>query len=257
MKLSKNKKVYFASDNHLGLEAKLSTKERERIFVDWLDNVRRDASAIYLLGDLFDFWFEYKRVVPKGFVRVLGKIAEISDSGIPITFFVGNHDLWMKDYFQKELGVTIHFNPIEIKINETVFMVGHGDGLGPGDYGYKRMKKIFKNTFFQWLFRLIHPDFGIWIGNYFSQKNRFISGEEDLKFLGEKNELLVKYCKSKLEQKYYNYFIFGHRHLPLEIDLGKQSKYINLGDWITHFTYGVFDGRSFYLEKWKNGISND
>ena len=257
MKLSINKKVYFASDNHLGLEAKLSTKERERIFVDWLDNVRRDASAIYLLGDLFDFWFEYKRVVPKGFVRVLGKIAEISDSGIPITFFVGNHDLWMKDYFQKELGVTIHFNPIEIKINETVFMVGHGDGLGPGDYGYKRMKKIFKNTFFQWLFRLIHPDFGIRIGNYFSQKNRFISGEEDLKFLGEKNELLVKYCKSKLEQKYYNYFIFGHRHLPLEIDLGKQSKYINLGDWITHFTYGVFDGRSFSLEKWKNGISND
>ena len=148
MKLSKNKKVYFASDNHLGLEAKLSTKERERIFVDWLDNVRRDASAIYLLGDLFDFWFEYKRVVPKGFVRVLGKIAEIFDSGIPITFFVGNHDLWMKDYFQKELGVRIHFNPIEIKINETVFMVGHGDGLGPGDYGYKRMKKIFKNTFF-------------------------------------------------------------------------------------------------------------
>ena len=257
MKLSKNKKVYFASDNHLGLEAKLSTKERERIFVDWLDNVRRDASAIYLLGDLFDFWFEYKRVVPKGFVRVLGKIAEISDSGIPITFFVGNHDLWMKDYFQKELGVTIHFNPIEIRINETVFMVGHGDGLGPGDYGYKRMKKIFKNTFFQWLFRLIHPDFGIRIGNYFSKKNRFISGEEDLKFLGEKNELLVKYCKSKLEQKYYNYFIFGHRHLPLEIDLGKQSKYINLGDWITHFTYGVFDGRSFFLEKWKNGISND
>ena len=165
--------------------------------------------------------------------------------------------MWIFDYLPKELGVELYRKPIEREFNGKRFVIGHGDGLGPGDYGYKRMKKIFKNTFFQWLFRLIHPDFGIRIGNYFSQTNRFISGEEDLKFLGEKNELLVKYCKSKLEQKYYNYFIFGHRHLPLEIDLGKQSRYINLGDWITHFTYGVFDGRSFYLEKWKNGISND
>ena len=257
MKLPKNKKVYFASDNHLGLNAELSSNEREKFFVAWLDTVRKDAAAIYLLGDLFDFWFEYQKVVPKGFVRVLGKLAELTDSGIPITFFVGNHDLWMKDYFKKELGVTLYYNPVDIKINDTIFMIGHGDGLGPGDLGYKRMKKIFKNQFFQWLFSLIHPDLGIRLGNYFSQRNKLISGEADIKFLGEEKEWLVAYCRSKLEERHYNYFIFGHRHLPLQIDLGKDSKYVNLGDWITHFTYGVFDGESFLLEKWKNGISND
>ena len=257
MKLPKNKKVYFASDNHLGLNAELSSEEREKFFVKWLDKVSKDAAAIYLLGDLFDFWFEYKKVVPKGFVRVLGKLAELTDTGIPVIFFVGNHDLWMKDYFKKELGVTIHHNPIDIKINDTFFMIGHGDGLGPGDLGYKRMKKIFRNRFFQRLFSLVHPDVGIRLGNYFSQKNKLISGQEDVKFRGKEKEWLVSYCKRKLEEKHYNYFIFGHRHLPLQIDLGMNSNYINLGDWITHFTFGVFDGKSFFLEKWKNPISND
>ena len=257
MKLPKNKKVYFASDNHLGLNAELSSQEREKFFVKWLGEVSKDAAAIYLLGDLFDFWFEYKKVVPKGFVRVLGKLAELSDSGIPVTFFVGNHDLWMKDYFEKELGVKIQHNPIEIKINDTIFMIGHGDGLGPGDLGYKLMKKIFRNRFFQFLFSLIHPDVGIQLGNYFSQKNKLISGEKDVKFQGKEKEQLVEYCKRKLEEKHYNYFIFGHRHLPLQIDLDMNSFYINLGDWITHFTFGVFDGKSFFLEKWKNPIYND
>ncbi|PDH44371.1 MAG: UDP-2,3-diacylglucosamine hydrolase [Flavobacteriales bacterium MED-G15] len=257
MKLPKNKKIYFASDNHLGLEAELSSREREKIFVSWLEEVRKDAAAIYLLGDLFDFWFEYKQVVPRGFVRVLGKLAEITDSGIPIIFFVGNHDLWMKDYFQNELGITVHHNPIEIKIEDTVIMIGHGDGLGPGDKGYKRMKKVFKNPFFQWLYRLIHPDLGIRFGQYLSQKNKLISGEEDIKFLGEDKEWLVAYSKSKLEKKHYDYFVFGHRHLPLAIDLGKQSQYINLGDWITHFTYGVFDGKTLSLKTWNKAGKDD
>ncbi len=257
MKLPKNKKIYFASDNHLGLEAELSSREREKIFVSWLEEVRKDAAAIYLLGDLFDFWFEYKQVVPRGFVRVLGKLAEITDSGIPIIFFVGNHDLWMKDYFQNELGITVHHNPIEIKIEDTVIMIGHGDGLGPGDKGYKRMKKVFKNPFFQWLYRLIHPDLGIRFGQYLSQKNKLISGEEDIKFLGEDKEWLGAYSKSKLEKKHYDYFVFGHRHLPLAIDLGKQSQYINLGDWITHFTYGVFDGKTLSLKTWNKAGKDD
>ena len=257
MKLPKNKIIYFASDNHLGLEAELSSREREKIFVSWLEEVRKDAAAIYLLGDLFDFWFEYKQVVPRGFVRVLGKLAEITDSGIPIIFFVGNHDLWMKDYFQNELGITVHHNPIEIKIEDTVIMIGHGDGLGPGDKGYKRMKKVFKNPFFQWLYRLIHPDLGIRFGQYLSQKNKLISGEEDIKFLGEDKEWLVAYSKSKLEKKHYDYFVFGHRHLPLAIDLGKQSQYINLGDWITHFTYGVFDGKTLSLKTWNKAGKDD
>lgn len=257
MKLPKNKKIYFASDNHLGLPAKLSSREREKIFVAWLEEVRRDAAAIYLLGDLFDFWFEYKEAVPKGFVRVLGKLAEIADSGIPITFFVGNHDLWMKDYFQKELGVIVYHHPIELTIDKTHFFIGHGDGLGPGDKGYKRMKKVFKNSFFQWLFRWIHPDLGIRLGQYLSQKNKLISGDEDIKFLGEEKEWLIIYSKRKLRDKHYDYFVFGHRHLPLQIDLGEGAQYINLGDWITHFTYAVFDGNSLELKTWDKDRTDD
>ena len=170
MELPKNKKIYFASDNHLGLPHLEASRVREKHFVSWLEEVRKDAAAIYLLGDLFDFWFEYKTVVPKGFVRVLGKLAELSDSGIPITFFTGNHDLWMRDYFQKELNVTVYRQPITLTIGTTRFLIGHGDGLGPGDKGYKLMKKLFTNPFSQWLFRWLHPDLGVRLGQYLSKK---------------------------------------------------------------------------------------
>ena len=194
----------------------------------------------------------YKRqVVPKGFVRVLGKIAEISDLGIPIIFFVGNHDLWIRDYFQKELGVTVHHEPIKLTLGATRFFIGHGDGLGPNDKGYKTMKKVFKNTFAKWLFRCLHPDWGVRLGQYLSQKNKLISGEEDVKFIGEENEWLVAYSKRKLQLEHYDYFVFGHRHLPLEINLSDKSQYINLGDWITHNTYGVYDGKAMALKTWK------
>lgn len=237
---SENKKVYFASDQHLGAPTAEASLPRERKFVAWLDTIKKDAEAIFLLGDLFDFWFEYKKVVPKGFVRVLGKLAELSDAGIPIYFFVGNHDLWMRDYFEKELNIPVFHEPKEFEINGHLFLIGHGDGLGPGDKGYKRMKKIFTFPFFKWLFRWMHPDWGVSLGQYMSVKNKLISGEEDAQFLGEENEWLVQYCKRKLTEKYYDYFVFGHRHLPLEIDLGQNSKYINLGDWIKYFTYGEY-----------------
>ena len=251
MELPKNKKIYFASDNHLGMPNAEESRVREKHFVSWLDKVQKDAAAIYLLGDLFDFWFEYKTVVPKGFVRVLGKIAEISDLGIPIIFFVGNHDLWIRDYFQKELGVTVHHEPITLTLGATRFFIGHGDGLGPNDMGYKTMKKVFKNTFAKWLFRCLHPDWGVRLGQYLSQKNKLISGEEDVKFFGEENEWLVAYSKRKLQLEHYDYFVFGHRHLPLEINLSDKSQYINLGDWITHNTYGVYDGKAMALKTWK------
>ena len=251
MELPKNKKIYFASDNHLGLPHSEASRVREKHFVSWLEQVRKDAAAIYLLGDLFDFWFEYKTVVPKGFVRVLGKLAELSDSGIPITFFIGNHDLWMRDYFQKELNVTVYRQPITLTVGTTRFLIGHGDGLGPGDKGYKRMKKLFTNPFSQWLFRWLHPDLGVRLGQYLSQKNKFISGEEDVKFLGEDKEQLVAYSQKKLKEEHFDYFVFGHRHLPLEIELNRNSKYINLGDWITHNTYSVFDGTTMKLKTWK------
>jgi UDP-2,3-diacylglucosamine hydrolase len=179
----------------------------------------------------------------------LGKLAEISDSGIPIYYFVGNHDLWMNGYFEEELNIPVYHSPQEFTFNGTSFFIGHGDGLGPGDKGYKRIKKVFTNPVCKWLFRrLIHPDFGMRIGHYMSVKNKLISGDEDAKFLGEDNEWLVLYSKKKLAEKHRDYFIFGHRHLPLEIELGNHSKYINLGDWISHYTYGVFDGKTFELK---------
>ncbi|MBT3546530.1 MAG: UDP-2,3-diacylglucosamine diphosphatase [Flavobacterium sp.] len=237
---SENKKIYFASDQHLGAPTHEASLPREKKFVAWLNVIKEDAGAVFLLGDLFDFWFEYKTVVPKGFVRVLGKLAELKDAGIAIYFFVGNHDLWMRDYFQKELDIPVFHQPQEFDINGKLFLIGHGDGLGPEDHGYKRMKKVFTFPFFKWLFRWLHPDIGVRLGHYFSVKNKLISGDEDAQFLGEENEWLAQYCKRKLTEKHYDFFVFGHRHLPLEIELNSTSKYINLGDWIQYFTYGEF-----------------
>jgi UDP-2,3-diacylglucosamine hydrolase len=245
------KKIYFASDQHLGAPNPQFSFPREKKFVAWLDEVKEDAEAIFLLGDLFDFWFEYKMVVPKGFVRVLGKLAEIRDSGVPIYFFVGNHDLWMHDYFETELNIPVYHDLKEFEFNNKKFLIGHGDGKGPGDLGYKRMKKVFTNPFFKRLFRWIHPDLGVKFGQYLSVKNKLISGEEDVKFLGAENEWLVKYAQRRLETQHYDFFVFGHRHLPLEIQISKTSKYINLGDWIGYFTYGVFDGETFELKKFQ------
>ncbi|TQD40657.1 UDP-2,3-diacylglucosamine diphosphatase [Haloflavibacter putidus] len=248
MNIASGKKVYFSSDNHLGAPTPEESKPREEKFVEWLSSIEKDAAAIFLLGDLFDFWFEYKHVVPKGFVRVLGKLAQLRDSGIPIYFFVGNHDLWMDDYFEKELNIPVYHQPQEFTFNNKQFLIGHGDGLGPGDKGYKRMKKVFTNPFSKWLYRWLHPDIGVPLAKHLSVKNKLISGDEDAKFLGEENEWLAQYAKRKLEQKHYDYFVFGHRHLPMKIKVGENSTYFNLGDWITHYTYGIFDGEEFRLE---------
>ena len=246
----KGKKIYFASDNHLGAPTKDASAPREKKFVAWLDDIKQDAAAIFLLGDLFDFWFEYKTVVPKGFTRTLGKLAEISDSGIPVYFFVGNHDLWMDDYFKTELNIPVFHQPEDFVFNNKTFFIGHGDGLGPADKGYKRMKKVFTNPFFKWLFRWVHPDIGMRIAQYLSVKNKLISGDDDANFLGEENEWLAQYSQKKLEEKHRDFFIFGHRHLPLEIELNPSSKYINLGDWIGYYSYGVFDGDKMELKNY-------
>jgi len=245
-----NKKIYFASDQHFGAPTTKKSKIREKQFVNWLDSIKNEAEVIFLLGDLFDFWFEYKKAVPKGFVRVLGKLAELRDSGIQIHFFVGNHDLWMRDYFETELNIPTYYKPKEFIFNNKTFLIGHGDGLGPGDKGYKRMKKVFINPVSKWFYRWLHPDIGIQLAQYLSVKNKLISGEEDVKFLGEENEWLVQYCKKKLTEKHYDFFLFGHRHLPLEIAISENSKYINTGDWITHFTYAEFDGDQMMLKSY-------
>jgi UDP-2,3-diacylglucosamine hydrolase len=249
MQIPSGKKIYFSSDNHLGAPNAEESKLREKKFVRWLNEIESDAAAIFLLGDLFDFWFEYKHVVPKGFVRVFGKLAELSDSGIPIYFFVGNHDLWMQDYFEKELNIPVYHQPKTFSFNNKKFFIGHGDGLGPGDKGYKRMKKVFTNSFAKWLYRWFHPDIGVPLAKHLSVKNKMISGDEDEQFLGKDNEWLAQYANRKLESEYFDYFVFGHRHLPMEVELNKDSTYYNLGDWISHYTYGVFDGEKFELKE--------
>ena len=251
MQIPKGKKVYFSSDNHLGAPTFEASLPREKKFVAWLDEVKKDAAAIFLLGDLFDFWFEYKTVVPKGFTRTLGKLAEISDAGIPIYFFVGNHDLWMRDYFKTELNIQVFYKPQNFTFNNKTFLIGHGDGLGPGDKGYKRMKKLFTNSFSKWLFGWLHPDIGVKLAQYMSVKNKLISGDDDAKFLGKDQEWLVQYCKRKESQEHRDYYVFGHRHLPLDINVSEGSKYINLGDWIQYYTYGEFNGETLELKTYK------
>lgn len=249
--LERLKKIYFASDQHFGAPNSKESHVREKKFVKWLSKIEKDADIIFLLGDLFDFWFEYKKVVPKGFVRVLGKLAHLRDKGIEIHFFVGNHDLWMKNYFQKELQIPVYHQPKEFTFSGKTFFIGHGDGLGPNDKGYKRLKKVFINPFSQWLFKWLHPDLGVRLGQYLSLKNKIISGDEHFEFLGNNNEWLVQYCYRKLEEKNHDFFIFGHRHLPLNIKLNDFSTYINTGDWIDHFTYAVFDGEKVTLKKFE------
>ena len=247
--LEENKKVYFASDQHFGAPTPKKSKPREERFIRWLDEIKTDCQVLFLMGDLFDFWHEWKFVVPKGYIRLLGKIAELKDSGIDIYFFVGNHDLWLRDYFQTELGIPVFFQKQICDISGKKFLLAHGDGLGPGDKGYKRMKKVFTNPFCQWLFRWLHPDIAMRIATYLSTKNKLISGEEDKEFLGEDKEYLILYSNKKLETEDFDYFVYGHRHLPMVLDLkGGAAKYINLGDWISYFTYGVFDGKSFHLK---------
>jgi UDP-2,3-diacylglucosamine hydrolase len=242
------KNIYFASDFHLGAPNEQVSKQREQLVVSWLNEIEQDAEAIYLVGDIFDFWFEYKHAIPKGFVRLQGKIAELTDKGIRVHFFTGNHDMWMFDYFEKELGVKIHREPIVLQAQDKTILLGHGDGLGPGDKGYKFIKKVFSNKFFQWCFARLHPNFGIAVANFSSRKSRAATGSDDEVFLGNEKEWLVQYSKEQLKNKHFDYFVFGHRHLPLAIQVARGSTYYNLGDWIKYKTYGVLENGQFLLK---------
>ena len=246
--MEKTGNIYFASDSHLGVPDYASSLKREKLLVAWLDMVKKDAKEIYLLGDIFDFWFEYKTVVPKGFVRLLGKIAELTDAGITINYFTGNHDMWVYDYFTTELNVTIYREPIVKTYNGKKFYIGHGDGLGPKDYGYKFIKKLFASKINQWLYARMHPNFGMWLALYFSRRSRVANGDTDEIYFGEDKERLIVYAKELLKQEHYDFFIFGHRHLPLDLEIAENSRYINLGDWVKSFSYVKFDGDTLSLK---------
>lgn len=246
------KKVYFASDFHLGVPTYEKSLEREKKIVAWLNHIEPTALEIFLVGDIFDFWFEYKHAIPKGFVRLQGKIAELTDKGIPVHVFTGNHDMWIFDYLPKELGFTLHRAPVVREFFGKKVFIGHGDGLGPGDKGYKFLKKVFENKFCQWCFARLHPNFGLGLANFSSRTSRAKTGNDDEVFNGKENEWLYVFCNEYLEKEHIDLFVFGHRHLPLNIELDKNSRYINLGDWLRYFTYLEFDGGDYSeLKVWE------
>ena len=248
-------KVYFASDFHLGIDAEKTSIEREKLVVSWLDQIQDDIDQLYLVGDLFDYWFEYQSVVPKGFTRLLGKLAELRDQKIPVYFFTGNHDMWMFKYFEDEFGIPVIRAPIVKEIQGKKFLIGHGDGIGPGDNGYKFIKKIFSNKVCQWMYARVHPNLGLPVMKYFSRKSR--DSQEDLDFLGADKEWLIQYAEETLKRNQIDYFIFGHRHLPIDYLLSnKHSRYINLGDWVHHFSYAEFDGQKIQIKFFNNEAGN-
>ncbi|MFN5046220.1 MAG: UDP-2,3-diacylglucosamine diphosphatase [Bacteroidota bacterium] len=248
MQVPEGKKIYFLSDFHLGVPDQQTSLSREKRIVAFLDAIKEDACMVFVLGDLFDFWFEYRKVVPKGYVRILGKLAELTDKGIAVHFFVGNHDMWMSGYFESELNIPVYFQERAYEFNGKKFIIGHGDGLGPGDQGYKLLKTVFRNPFCQFLFGLIPPAVGISIAEYFSKKSRIATGNPEDHFLGEDKEWLIQYCKSVLAKDQVDFFIFGHRHLPIDVELNTTSRYINLGDWVKYDSYAVFDGDQVVLK---------
>ena len=242
---------YFASDFHLGSDLVEDSRIREERIVRWLDIIQPTTKELFILGDIFDYWFEYKNVVPKGFVRLLHKLGEFTQRNIPVHVFIGNHDMWMFGYLEEELGVKLYRDPIDLKLGQAQFMIGHGDGLGPGDHGYKFIKWLFRNRLNQKLFSWIHPDLGIPLMKFFSKTSRDKYEEEA--YQGPKKERLVQYCEEQIKIKKTDYFIFGHRHIAVDITLSNdRSRYINLGDWIGLNTYGRYDGRNFELLKFED-----
>ena len=251
--MTEKRKIYFISDIHLGAPALKNNREREILFARWFDEIRNDVAELYLMGDIFDFWWDYKKVVPRGFTRILGRIADLSDRGIPVFFFPGNHDLWVFDYFQKELGITVHKEEIIKEIGGKKFFLAHGDGLDAEDKGYLLLKKIFTNKTLQWLYSRLHPNFALTIAHKWSKSSRLAKINIDEEF-NVNTDGIFKFAQDFLEQENIDYFIFGHRHQMVDESIGDNSRFVFLGDWIKNFSYGVFDGEKFELKKYKDKL---
>ncbi|MDR1737950.1 MAG: UDP-2,3-diacylglucosamine diphosphatase [Candidatus Symbiothrix sp.] len=244
-------KVYFASDLHLGSPVLENRKITEQRFVSWLDTIRNDAKALYLLGDIFDFWFEYKKVVPRGFVRFLGKIAELHDEGVEIHFFTGNHDIWMFNYFEREIGVIVHREALITDIDGKRFYLAHGDGMGDDSRSFQLLRAIFRNRLCQTLFSWFPPTWGVSLAHRWANHNRRKDLQYPAEYLGEDREHLVIYAKRYLQtHPDTDFLIFGHRHILLDLMLNNRSRILILGDWMQHFSYAVFDGNTLSLENY-------
>ena len=251
------KPIYFLSDAHLGSLAIQSRRMQERRLVRFLDSIKHKAGAVYLLGDMFDFWNEYKYVVPKGFTRFLGKISELTDMGVEVHFFTGNHDLWTYGYLEKECGVILHRKPITTEIYDKVFYLAHGDGLGDPDPMFQFLRKVFHNRFCQRLLNFFHPWWGMQLGLNWAKRSRLKRKDgKEVPYLGEDKEYLVQYTKEYMAtHKDIDYYIYGHRHIELDLTLSRKARLLILGDWIWQFTYAVFDGEHMFLEEYVEGES--
>ena len=249
------KPIYFLSDAHLGSRANKHGRTQERRLVRFLDSIKEKAGAVYLLGDMFDYWYEYKYVVPKGYTRLLGKLSELTDLGVEVHFFTGNHDIWAFDYLEKECGVILHFQPVTVELGDKIFFLAHGDGLGDPNPTFKLLRAIFHNRFCQILFSAIHPRWGMEFGLSWAKQSRLKHEAEDPpQYLGENKEHLVLIAKDYLRtHPNVNFFLFGHRHIELDLMLSRTTRILILGDWITHFTYAVFDGEQLWMENYIEG----
>ncbi len=248
------KKTYFISDVHLGAPAMNNNPEREKLFVDWLDFAGKDAAVIYMLGDIFDFWYEYRKVAPRGFVRTLGKIAELTDKGIPVHFFTGNHDVWVFDYLPAETGVIIHREPIIEQIGNKNFFLGHGDGLDHKEKGYLALKRLFTSKTAQFMFSRLHPNLAIWFGHEWAKRSRISKGTEPEYTKDVKNESAVKFANEFSKNNNVDYYIFGHRHIFLKEILESGAELVMLGEWFNFFSYAEFDGDTVELKRYSKKL---
>ena len=246
--MAERSRIYFASDLHLGMQPADDSLRREKLFVEWMEEIRSDARELWLLGDVFDYWFEYKKVVPRGFTRFLGTLASLSDDGVEIHLLPGNHDIWVFDYLTTEIKMQVHRKSLRREWNKHKFYLGHGDGLHPGDLGYKMLQGIFKNRMVQWFYARIHPNGSMAFAQWWSKKSRKKHGALG-SFMGVENEHQLQFARKELEKHPdIEYFVFGHRHIPYDIHIDNNSRVICLGDWIGNFTYGIFDGQELRLE---------
>lgn len=248
--MSEKGKIYFVSDVHLGAPALKNNRERELIFSRWLDEIKADVAELYLMGDIFDFWYEYKKVAPRGFTRVLGKIADLTDRGIPVHFFTGNHDVWVFDYLAEETGVQVHRKEILVDIYGKKFFLAHGDGLDKNDIGYLLLKKIFTNKPLQWLFSRLHPNFSFWLAHKWSASSRLSKSDIDDDFMVNQDGM-YKFAADFLKNTPVDYFVMGHRHRMVCEKMDDNATFVLLGDWINSYSYGIFDGNTFELKKYK------
>ena len=252
------KNIYFLSDAHLGSWAIEHRRMQERRLVRFLDSIKEKAAAVYLLGDMFDFWYEYKYVVPKGFTRFLGKISELTDMGVEVHYFTGNHDIWAYDYLAEECGVILHKQPQTIELYGKIFYLAHGDGLGDPNKSFKVIRSIFHNKTCQWLFSGLHPRWGMWFGLTWAKHSRMKHGMggDPPDYMGDDKEHLILYTKKYIQyHSNVDYFIYGHRHIEVDKQLTKKARVIILGDWISQFSYVVYDGEHLLMQEYIEGES--